>query len=246
MLEEEKRFDELARRAAYGREAVFTRFIEASSLDACRHAANVNGVKAFFHGGYPDAERVVCGFSDSAIDEAEYPVACVEITWNAKFAKCAHRDILGAVMALGLERDSTGDIIVAGNGKAYLFAHEDIAPYIASALTSAGRTTLKNRVYKGEITVPEPEGSYRRITAASERLDAVIQETYDMSRSEAQRLITSGMVKYDHAEQTHTDFKVKEGAVISVRTRGRFRITSSGGVTRRGRLAFTVFIYGSK
>ena len=243
---DEKRLNELAKRAYHTRECTFTKFIEPSEENDCRRAANENDVYASFYGGFESAERNICRFSAYENDDSPCPISCVEITWNTKFASCEHRDLLGAVMGLGIERDTTGDIVVCENGRAYLFCTDDMAAYIIANLTGAGRATLKCRVYDGEIDIPEPEGTIKRITLASERLDAVIAEAYNLSRGAAQKLVTSGLVKLDHLLEMRPDVKLKEGSLISVRGHGRTKVLSCGGTTKRGRLAYTVFIYGKK
>lgn len=178
--------------------------------------------------------------------EAEFPVTCLELRWNTKFADAGHRDILGAVMGLSIERDATGDIVMAGEGRAYLFAERDMAGYIMSALESAGRAKLNISEYSGEIEAPEPDGVRQRITLASARLDAFVQAGYSISRGEAQKLILAGLVKLNHVPETHTDARVDEGALISARGYGRMKVEEILGETRRGRLAARVFRYGNK
>lgn len=83
-----------------------------------------------------------------------------------------------------------------------------------------------------------------RITLASPRLDAFVSAGYDLSRSEAQRLINAGLVKLNHVPEMRTDAGVSEGALISVRGHGRMKVEEMLGQTRRGRLAAQVFRYG--
>ena len=83
-----------------------------------------------------------------------------------------------------------------------------------------------------------------RITLASPRLDAFVSAGYDLSRSEAQRLINAGLVKLNHVPETRTDTGVDAGDLISVRGYGRMKIEELLGQTRRGRLAAQVFRYG--
>ena len=66
-----------------------------------------------FFGGYDDCERAVLGlwFYDEIV---EYPVSALEITYR-KADKLTHRDFLGALMNLGIERECLGDILVEGS-----------------------------------------------------------------------------------------------------------------------------------
>lgn len=242
---EEKRLNELALRAKYGGNAVFTRFLEPSLEKTVRYAAAQADVQAAFFGGYEGAERRIAAFYQwEAPDESEYPLSCIEIKWNPKYASPAHRDLLGAVMGLGLERDSTGDIAIgAKDGCAYLFAHSDVDSYICANLESAGRAAVKTSVSAGEPEIRPPKGEEIRVTVSSERMDAVIAAGLKLSRGDAQKLISSGMVKRNHIEELRGDIHLEENDLLSIRGHGRMRVTAFEGITRKGRLGVRLFKY---
>ncbi len=242
-MTEEKRFTELARRAALAGRSGYSRFIEPSLIPVARKCACDAGAQVEFFGGFDGAERVVAAFLADE-DEAEYPIECLDLAWNTKFASAGHRDLLGAVMGLSIEREMTGDIVLAGEGKAYLFVISDMADYIIANLESAGRATLKITRHEGDIECPEPDGVRTRITLASPRLDAFVSSGYNLSRSESQKLINAGLVKLNHVPEMRTDAGVNEGDLISVRGHGRMKVEEMLGQTKRGRLAAQVFRYG--
>ena len=66
-----------------------------------------------FFGGYENAERTAVGFFPeySEPDDGEFPVCCVKYSFR-KSDKLSHRDVLGALMSLGIKREMIGDIIV--------------------------------------------------------------------------------------------------------------------------------------
>ena len=244
----EKRLDELALRCLYTGQACFTRFLEPAHEDAVRSAARRAGVRADFWGGYEGAERRVAAFcADGAPERDAYPVCALRLAWNAKFANPGHRDLLGAVMGLGIERETTGDIAMGeyrGGPCAYLFALEDVAGYIAASLESAGRASLKVERAQETPALTPPEGSELRLTVQQERLDAVLAAACRLSRGEAQRLITAGLVKLNHAPCLRADAKLSEGDLISARGYGRVRLDAFEGQSRRGRQVVRAFRYG--
>ena len=242
-MDEKKRFSELAMRAAFTGNPQFTRFLEPSMERDVISAAHAAGAKAAFFGGYENAERRIAAFWCD--EEPEYfPIATLELRWNAKFADAKHRDLLGAVMGLGLERDATGDVCLGTKpGTAYLFCTEDIADYIAANLESAGRASLKID-YAAEVDIAPPEGSSLRITVQNLRMDAVLAAGYKLSRSEAQKLIAAGLVKLNHAVEERSDVRVEEGHLISARGYGRLRIDEIQGETKKGRIGVMLFRYG--
>jgi len=242
-MDEKKRLNELALRCAYTGNAQFTRFLEPSAQRDVTAAARSAGVQEHFFGGYDGAERCIAAFTDGAPPEA-YPITALELRWNPKFGSCQHRDLLGAVMGLGLERDATGDICMSAEpGAAYLFCTDEIAPYISASLESAGRVSLKVSPAKSVQAAP-PEGSTFRVTVQNLRLDAVLAAGCKLSRSEAQRLIAAGLVKLDHVPELRGDTRIDAGALISARGYGRLRIDEVQGETKKGRIALTLFRYG--
>ena len=242
---EKKRLRELALRASFAPCAAFTRFVEPSLENDVRAAANEAGVHAAFFGGYADAERRIAAFHAGDVpEEWEYPLQCLELRWNAKFADPGHRDLLGAVMGLGLERDSIGDIVLgAKEGTAYLFVHSDVESYVCANLESAGRAKLSVKPGPDAPELKPPEGDILRVTVSSERLDSVVAACYKLSRAEAQKRISSGCVKRNHAEELRGDVHLQAGDLISVRGYGRMRVNEFLGETKKGRLAVQLFRY---
>ena len=240
-----RRLRELALRASYTGSPCFTRFLEPSLESDARAAANEAGVRLTLWGGHDAAERRIAAFhADEAPAGADYPLVCLALSWNPKYAEPGHRDLLGAVMGLGLERDAVGDIAPgAENGTAYLFAHRDVEGYILGNLDAAGRAKLKVSRTAEAPKLKPPEGISLRITVSSFRLDAVLAAGLKLSRSEAQRLIASGLVKRNHLEELRGDAHLEEGDLLSVRGHGRMRVDGFEGLTRKGRQAVRLFRY---
>lgn len=243
-----KRLEELAVRAARTGMPQFTRFLEPALLDDVRRIAGHERVQYRLYGGYPDAERVMAAFydGDPPADD-EFPLRLLRIEWNAKFASPAHRDLLGAVLGLGIEREATGDIAMGrwnGAPCAVLFAAEEMADYIAASLGSAGRASVKVQPTDELPEISPPEGRTVRVTVQQPRLDAVLAAGYNLSRAQAQRLVTAGLVKLNHAPNIHTDATVDEGDLISARGYGRLKVVEAQGQSRRGRQVLVLFRYG--
>ena len=240
---EKRRLNELALRASYTGLPRFTRFLEPSLEREARAAANAAGVQLALWGGHADAERSIAAFyPDEPPAEADYPLVCLELSWNLKYAEPGHRDLLGAVMGLGLERDAVGDIAPGeAEGTAWLFVHSDMESYILGNLDSAGRAKLKVRSAEGAPRLKPPEGISLRVTVSSFRLDAVLAAGLKLSRGEAQRLIESSQVKRNHIEILRGDARLEEGDLLSVRGHGRMRVDGFEGLTRKGRQAVRLF-----
>ena len=222
----------------------FTRFLDPAQCAEADRLARLYGVAFDRFGGYPRAERTIGCFHPFGEEpvECEYPLVCLHARFASRFCTLTHRDLLGAFMALGLTRDSVGDMIIEDED-IFLFVSAAVADYVAGSLTSAGRASLRFEVM-GEIPpIPEPKGQAFSAVISSMRLDAVLAAAYKLSRSEAAEAIRSGLVKVDHLPCTQTDARVEEGALLSLRGKGRVRLVSMLGTTRKQRISVSFFRY---
>ncbi len=240
---EEKRLRELALRASHACAPTYTRFLEPPMEIACRAAANFAGCEVAFEGGYEGAERRMAGFYAGGAEALSFPIRRLRVDWNARYGSIGHRDILGALMGLGIERETLGDIAMLKEG-ALLFVHEDMADYVAANLESCGRVKVRISPCGEEVAPPEPEGTLLYRTVPSQRLDAVLAAAYDLSRQKAQEMIRAELVKVDHAVETRADARLEAGSLVSARGLGRFRVQEVAGLTRKGRVGLRLFVYG--
>ena len=238
-----KRFSELAERAYARGRWYYSDFLslgEQSALGTLRLGEQVHT-----DGGYEAAERRIACFGSLPLCgcAAEPPIACVCIRpVSARFAEpLTHRDYLGSLMGLGLEREVLGDILVH-DGCAWLFCLRRIAPFVTEQLVQVRRTPVG--ASEGEppalvLAPPEPV----EVVAASERLDAVMAAVYRLSRAEAKALVESGLVFLDGLQAVSAAAELREGVLVSVRGHGRFRYEGPVRDTRRGRLRVCVRVY---
>ena len=222
----------------------FTRFLDPAQAALCAQLARRYGAAFGAWGGYAQAERAVGCFCPAAEmpDESQYPIVCLHSRYAARYCSVSHRDILGALMALGLPRSCIGDIIIAG-ADIFLFAHDKTATLIAQSLKSAGRTPLDFCVLQETPDIPAPAGTPFSAVVSSLRLDAVLAAAYRLSRGESAEQIRAGLVKVDHMPCDRVDAPVREGALLSVRGKGRVRLQSVDGTTRKQRIGITCFRY---
>ena len=206
-------------------------------------AARETGVEVAFWGGYEGAERAVAAFFVGEPPDS-WPVECLRVDWNSAYASVSHRDLLGAVLGVGIERALIGDIVV-GEAVAYIFTMESAAPLILGELTGAGRAKLSVRRAGGEA-LPQEKGVPVRDTVMSMRLDAVASAGFDMGRAEAQEMIRRGLVKLNHLPEERPDARVRAGDLISVRGFGRLRVDEEQGLTKKGRLSVRLTRFGAR
>ena len=244
-MEENNRTFEFAARFAAEKEIVrFTRFLDPAQAVEAERIARQHGVKFSSWGGYDSAERAIGCFAprNTDVESSEFPLVSLHSRYSSKFCSVSHRDMLGAFMALGLTRDSIGDIIIV-DSDIYLFVMAQTADFIMQGMHSAGKATLRFEPVTGEIRIPEPRGSCFHDTLSSLRLDAVVASAYRLSRNESGDMIRAGLVKLNHLPCDRVDTAVEEGAMLSVRSKGRIKLQKIEGLTRKQRIGVTFFRY---
>lgn len=245
MMEENQRTLEFAARFASEKGiARYTRFLDPVQVAAAKQIAREHGAAFSVWGGYEQAERQIGCFLPwgEETSSSDFPLVCLHSRFSSKFCSLSHRDLLGAFMALGLTRNSIGDIIIV-DSDIYLFVVEQVADFILQGMTSAGKAALHFKRVEGEVSVPEPQGTAFHDTLSSMRLDAVLAGAYRLSRTESSALIRGGLVKLNHIPCERADAAVEEGALLSVRGKGRVRLQSIEGLTRKQRIGVTFFRY---
>ena len=191
-----------------------------------------------FSGGWPGAERTVCAFLPDWQEEdawlASSPLRALRCTWSG--AALTHRDFLGAVLGLGLDREKVGDLLV-GEGSCDVLVLEDVADFLLFHLDQAGRAHLKvSAIPLEEVNAPEVRVKAVRDTVSSLRLDAVAASGFSLARGKAAGLIASGKVQLNHQECLKPDRPVAQGDTISCRGLGKCVVKEVGGPSKKGRI----------
>lgn len=234
---------EIAQQADRQGRCRFTPFLTPPEAELAEAAAKRANVDVVLFGGYDDAERRMARFTPPFTGEEPFPVKAMQITWFGAQAP-QHRDLLGSVMGLGVQRSRIGDIVLLAQ-EAYLFAEQTLAEVIAQSLLEAGRISLSVRVLDTMPALENQAGEAKRGTVASPRLDAVVAEGFHLSRGAAAELITAGNVKLRHAPVLRPDARVEAGDAISVRGHGRLRVDAFGDSNRKGRFPILYTRFGA-
>ncbi len=197
-------------------------------------------------GGYENAERRVVRFG-SVEDlgyEEDFPVVCIHIQpVLAKFAdNLSHRDFLGALMNLGIERSTLGDIRIAGK-EAYLYCLDNMAEYICGNLDKVKHTNVKCKVVSDAQEIPVEEPEIKEVLLPSMRLDACLAKVYQESRSTILDMFRAGKVYVNGRLCENNSKQLKEGDVINLRGYGKFIFDGLQHETKKGRLSVQIRIY---
>lgn len=248
-----KRLLDLSRQADRKGIVLFSDFLNLNELNIYHQCENLFACRSESFGGIPYAERQMVAFLPDAFclrrsyEEdlgLEYPITALKVVpAYPKFAeKLGHRDLLGSIMNLGVERSKIGDILM-GEDCAYILCEKNMAPYFMENLEKVRHTLVKlSAVSCDEITVQqnlvEKEG-----IITSNRLDAVIACVHKLSRSQALELLRQEKVFVNGKTIQNPTYSCQKDDIVSVRGFGRFIYQSDYGATNKGRLKIKYQLY---
>lgn len=237
----QKRFEELSSRAAQRYYTAFSDFLTMEEQSELLSLRLESPFKLF--GGYEGAERCVAAFGEDC-ENAVFPISYIKIEPVAKkFAdKLTHRDFLGSLMNLGIKRETLGDILIKDN-TGYLMCLDTVADFIANDLTRVKHTSVKCNAVSALPEGMQSEPQEQEEIVASLRIDVLTAAVYNLSRNAVKELFNQRKILVNSALCENFSFIPKEGDVISVRGKGRFKYGETLGKTKKGRLIVQLFVY---
>ena len=233
-------------------------FLNVREQNLVKTALESDGSFCFsFFGGYSDFERgvLLCfpeymSYSDFmcsgyvAAEGDNLPqisklssdfITLVKISCSS-FTSLTHRDYMGSLLGLGIERSAIGDIIVNGEHEAYAFILRRMLPYITSELKSVGRAPVKI------VECALSEGARIKqnlrvidVVSTSLRLDCVVSSLTGISREKSKSMISSALIEHNYFSKAKPDTEVSSSDIISVRGYGKFRILDTDTKTTKGK-----------
>ncbi len=257
----EARIEDAVRRAESGAVAVLP-FLTPRDVRRAREYLVRRGTAAssWFWGGYPGAEReclfllpdylcaCLSGTPSDCPHEEVSALLSEELAENVRplrirgsgFRRLSHRDYLGAVLHLGIERDALGDLCVQNEREAILFCPRVMGDFLCEQLlrvaSDSVRVTLSSPEALGDSFTDGRRYEELRDTVASARLDCVVAALCRFSREEAQAAIRRGEVEVNYETEERVDPSLSPPSVVVVRGEGKFILRGFDGETRKGRL----------
>ncbi|MBQ7795719.1 MAG: RNA-binding protein [Lachnospiraceae bacterium] len=202
-------------------------------------------VRFVLSGGFESSERKVVCFLPSYEEELlDPPYDCMKLSpVNRKFAEeLSHRDYLGAIMNLGIERSMLGDIVIK-DGDAYVFVLKKMSRYLSENLTTIRHTTVSVEITEQAGEILKPEFEEIQGTVSSIRLDSIVALCGRLSRTKAAAYIEAEKVFVNGQIASQVSRNLKEGEILSIRGIGKFKFDRAGGQTKKGRTVVTLLKY---
>lgn len=195
-------------------------------------------------GGYLGAERIKIGFCQADMANIiDWQVGAVEISWDPRYRLIGHRDVLGSLIGMGLERDVFGDILMQP-AAAQVLVSEPLVDYLCHEMTKVAMVGVTVTPLALENIIPKEEKTKTiRTTVASLRLDSIGASGFSISRSKMVAAIGAERVQVNWQRAKGPAQNVEVGDVISFRGRGRMVLTEITGTSRKGRIGVVLERY---
>lgn len=237
-----KRFCELSTRAYERGYTTYTNFLNADEIGILYSSKAKLKTNYVLNGGYDNAERCVACFCEKGEDFP--PIICIKIEpLQQKFAdRLSHRDFLGSLMNLGIEREMLGDILIKDN-TGYVFCLDKISDYIISELDKIKHTSVqcsKCDVVPDFINTLPDEEEY---IVSSIRVDTVASAVFKISRNAISQMINQGNV-YINSRPIYKDaILLKNGDTVTVRGKGKFIFSRIINETKKHKIVAGIMVY---
>ena len=202
-----------------------------------------DGIESLAVGALPDAERkrVLLYPSYFMPSTEDFSMTVVEVNYPKKFVTLRHKDVLGSMMSLGIDRSKFGDIRVEDGAIQFVVASEIVA-YVQANFNGIGKVKVKIE------TVDDPQNYFEQkdnwitesLTVSSLRLDTVISSVFNISRQKSASLIQSGKVKVNWAEKVQTSMELQESDLLSIRGLGRVKLMMIEGRTKKDKIRLQI------
>ncbi|MBU8907093.1 RNA-binding protein [Desertibacillus haloalkaliphilus] len=220
-----------------------TDFLDPREQDIVRSViGHDEDVRLSFWGGTRFSERKRAYLSPPYLESTEdvFALCLFQVDYPKKFVTLEHRDVLGALMGLGIKREKFGDILMKDNLIQVVVAAE-IADFVEMNVESIGKAKARlQRIEANEQLSIEEEWDEEVTTLSSLRLDVVLAEMYHLSRTKVTPFIQKKLVKVNWRTVEQPSFQLDEGDYLSVRGLGRSKLLSIEGKTKKGKWRVSV------
>lgn len=187
-----------------------------------------------YEGGYEGSrKKKVIFLSDE--EDGFYDIVCIGAKVDQRFRSISHRDILGSLMALSIDRHSFGDFWMDDN-HIYLYTTTTMARFLCDEWVRIANLNVHFEILK-ECPVQIFRTKPVKVVVSSLRLDTLSAALAHTSRTKAVEMIHKGMVSKNHVPLDDPSELCDNGCTISIRKCGRFHMNGVLYTTKKDRIA---------
>lgn len=209
----------LLEKSFYTRKEVSSFFLNPFEISVLNDIAKINNIEIVFLSCNESSERqiFVANPYSNEINTRDY-ISVLKFKKN----NIKHPDVLGALLNLGLERNDIGDIYVGDEICEFVVLNKD-KDFVKFNLSKIKNERVNIDLKKDNIlNLPKIDYIENRGFVSSLRLDNIVSEFINLSRSKAKILIQRRLVKVNYQIIDNPSKIIDENSLISIRREGRF------------------------
>lgn len=214
-------------------------FLNELEVSVAHNYLKNQGIKHTFSGGYQSASRMYLYLSENFNVFDDIAVLKIKSKGNSKLT---HRDYLGSLMGLGINRECVGDILIKEN-VAMVFIRRELLNYVLQNLSTVGRDGIQVTEYDGDTCDFSPQLEETEVLVTSMRVDNFITSVCKCSRQKANEYISGDLVFINYSCARKPSKILSCGDTISIRGFGKLKIGEILRNTKSGRLVVSVLQY---
>lgn len=188
------------------------------------------------YGAFPNSERMrVLLYPNYYIPEREdFEITVFQVNYASKFLTLEHKDVLGSLMSLGIDRSKFGDIHLVEDEVQFSIGTE-LKDYMIANFTSIGKAKISVKEVENLETLIVTNDTWIESmqVVSSMRLDTVVAGLLTISRRKAAILIHGDKVKVNWTSRNDPAMELYESDILSIRGSGRFKVIAIEGRTRK-------------
>ena len=153
------------------------------------------------------------------------------------FKQVSHRDVLGSLTALGLERNDVGDIFIYDDFCEFAVlksSSKDIYKKLFSIKNINVETLLKEDLIFSEVLETVKEKILIKKYVSSLRMDNILSSILNFSRSEVKKYILKNKIKLNYIKCEKLGTNIEVGDYITVSGFGKYKFIEIKGYTKKG------------
>ena len=199
-------------------------------------------IDVYFDGGFKNAERKRAIIKPSYLvdDLLENTFIGYQIQYHQRYVSIQHRQVLGSLTSLNIDRSLIGDIIVSDSGIIHFAICNEFSSFLIQHFQKIGKhqiTLIETDIKNLEKVEQFEEEEY---IVSSMRLDVVVASLMNASRSQVFEYIKQGNIQLNFKLEQNNSYQCQIGDVISIKRYGRYKILKHKSTTKAGRLVVSI------
>ncbi len=198
-----------------------------------------------FFGGYKNSNRKMLGvfYNISGISYKYFPIIPISFNFSTNF-NLTHRDFLGSLTSLRIERNLIGDILEDEN-KFICFLSSSISDFCIDNIqkVSNKKVEIYNCEKKYTDFIHKNKFDKKIYIVSSLRIDCIVSSILKISRSISLSYIKNGTILVNYKKDFNPAYNLNIGDIITIKKFGKFIYKDELLLTKKGKIKLILHKY---